>query len=205
MNVVEGVVMTEGIRINQKDVDFWQLGYLMGLDPSGGLWCEPLAHLVVVVPMLSPPRVERRQGKKERPRKNVRSLTEGALVREEGTNLQVVTAPGIALTAASKAPTEPGYAGMIGLALASPLEGFSVTVEGSSFVESDMSPECFLGLPFFEGAPHMIDLEEEGDVSLLREQVSLLRLREAKVLFECEVAQSKACYFKTNWRYHELK
>ncbi|KAL5988973.1 hypothetical protein ACLOJK_027075 [Asimina triloba] len=61
------------------------------------------------------------------------------------------------------APIEPSYAGMIGPASACPMEGFSV-----------------------------INLEEEGDVSSLREQVALLRSKEVKLLSEYEVTRSEA-------------
>ncbi|KAL5977939.1 hypothetical protein ACLOJK_036962 [Asimina triloba] len=154
-----------------------------------------LLYLRALVPSLS--EVERKHGK-ECIRKKACSSIEGELVRERGTNLQAATAPGMAPVATSEALAELAHEGMIGLTSAGPLEGFSVAIDRSSFVDPDSSSEGFSELRHLEGIPQVINLEEEEDedVSLPREQVVLLKSREAKLLSEYETAQSVAVRFR---------
>ncbi|KAL6003879.1 hypothetical protein ACLOJK_004425 [Asimina triloba] len=147
--------------------------------------CEASAHLVMVAPVPSLSKVGRKQRKNERLRKRARSLTERESVRERRTGLQAIIAQRMAPATVSEALVQPAHEGMIGPTSASPLEGFSIVVEGSSFVDSNPSSKGFSGLPPLEGSPQVIDLEEERDASLLREQVVLLKSREANLLSEC--------------------
>ncbi|KAL6000725.1 hypothetical protein ACLOJK_006451 [Asimina triloba] len=115
-------------------------------------WCEALAHLLAATQVPSSPGTKRKQGRKKRLRKKAHSSTEGESVKEGGTFLQAATAPRMVPVIMFKAPTKPVHAGMIGPASTGPLEGFSVAIEGSSFVEPNPSPEGFSGL-LLEGPP----------------------------------------------------
>ncbi|KAL6001713.1 hypothetical protein ACLOJK_007454 [Asimina triloba] len=159
-------------------------------------WCEASAHLIAAVLVPSLPKAERKFGKKVRLRKKTCSSTKGESVKERGTDLLAVTTPRMAFATASEAPTEPTHEGMIGPTSTSPLEGFFIGIEGGSLAEPDPSSEGFSGLPPLEGTLQVIGLEEEGDVSLLCEQVALLKSREVKLFSECEAAQLKAVRFR---------
>ncbi|KAL5983940.1 hypothetical protein ACLOJK_018038 [Asimina triloba] len=50
------------------------------------------------------------------------------------------------------------------------------------------------------GTPQVIDLEEEGDASLLREHVALLKSREVRLLSECKAARSEAARLREEIR-----
>ncbi|KAL5997031.1 hypothetical protein ACLOJK_007957 [Asimina triloba] len=134
------------------------------------------------VPPLS--EAESKHGKKERLLKRACSSIEGESVRERGTDLQAATVPRMVSSTASEAPAEFAHEGMVGPTLASPLEDFFVGAERDSLVEPDPSFQGFFGLPPLEGTPQVIDLKEARGVPLLREQVTLLTSREAKLLFE---------------------
>ncbi|KAL5980201.1 hypothetical protein ACLOJK_036668 [Asimina triloba] len=72
-----------------------------------------------------------------------------------------------------------------------PLEEFFIGVEADSLVEPDPSSEGLSEHPPLEGTPQVIELEEERGVSLLREQVALLKSREVKLVSECKVVWSE--------------
>ncbi|KAL5980646.1 hypothetical protein ACLOJK_028554 [Asimina triloba] len=133
-----------------------------GLDVSSGdhpsmVSFEASVHLIAVAPTPSSSEAERKYETMEHLRKRARSLTEGESVLAELSHKGIVH------------PTP-----------ASPPEVFLVVVG------LDSSSEGFFGLPPLERTPRVIDLEEERDVSLLREQVTLLKLREAKLLSKRE-------------------
>ncbi|KAL5988895.1 hypothetical protein ACLOJK_026997 [Asimina triloba] len=106
-------------------------------------------------------------------------IDRGGVAREEGTDLQAATTPGIPPGTMSKPPTEPD-------------NGIFVAVKGSSSMEPNPSPESLFGLLLFEGAPQVINLEGEGDTSLQHKQVNLSNLREAKLLSDCKTARLEA-------------
>ncbi|KAL5986603.1 hypothetical protein ACLOJK_014936, partial [Asimina triloba] len=157
------------------------------------------AYLITaaLVPSLS--EAERNQKRKKRLQKRRCLSIEEESVREEGNNLQAAITLEMASVAVSEALVEPDYARMMGHASVSPLEGIFVVVEGSSLaglVSTEPNP-CFEGPTgplLLERGSQVIDLEEEGDASLLCEYVALLKSREATLLFECE----KQCGFEGN-------
>ncbi|KAL5977878.1 hypothetical protein ACLOJK_036901 [Asimina triloba] len=65
------------------------------------------------------------------------------------------------------------------------------STEGDNLVESGPFSEGFSELPPLGGTSQVIGLEEEKEASSLREQVALLELNEAKLLFEREAALSE--------------
>ncbi|KAL6002939.1 hypothetical protein ACLOJK_023161 [Asimina triloba] len=145
-------------------------------------WCGASTHLITTVLVPSLLEAKRKYGKKEHLHKRVCSSTEGESVRERGTNLQVTMAPRVASATTYEASVELAQEGMVNPTSASPLEGFFVVIKGDSLMESDSSSEGFSMLPPLKGTLKCLTLRKKRDVSLLREQIALLRSREAKLI-----------------------
>ncbi|KAL5988579.1 hypothetical protein ACLOJK_026677, partial [Asimina triloba] len=165
-------------------------------------WCESLAYLVMSVALVpSSPGAEKKKERKKCLWKKASLSTKEEPVREEGTDLQAMIAPEEGISVAA--------------------EGSRST--GLISAELHSSPKSLSGPLFLEGASQVIDLEEEGgpipslvfggklrffasegselettegDASLLRKQVALLKSREVKLLHECEVAQAKVVWLR---------